>query len=152
FDVQEGTAGLEITLSYTGESEKTVIDLGLRSPAGFRGWSGGGSQTIEVGAIRASYGYQPGPIEPGRWAVVLGVPNIREGRRDSYTLAVRLLSDERTPAPVLKRGPGWFVGDLHSHSGHSDGRTTTTAGTRIPVPTHRVFDAARAAGLDFIAL
>jgi hypothetical protein len=152
FDVPEGTADLEIELSYSGDSEKTVIDLGLRGPAGFRGWSGGGSQTIEVGAVRASYGYQPGPIEPGRWAVVLGVPNIREGRRDSYTVAVRLLSDDRAPAPVLKKGPAWFVGDLHSHSGHSDGRTTTTGGTRIPVPAHRVFDAARAAGLDFIAL
>jgi hypothetical protein len=152
FDVPEGTASLEIQLAYTGDSEKTVIDLGLRGPAGFRGWSGGGSQTIEVGRLRASYGYQTGAIEPGHWAVILGVPNIREGRRDSYTVTVRLRPDDRAPAAVLKQGPGWFVGDLHAHSGHSDGRVVTTTGARIPAPAHRVFDAARAAGLDFIAL
>jgi len=152
FDVPEGTASLELELTYTGEGEKTVIDLGLRGPDGFRGWSGGGPQRIEVGRLRASYGYQPGAIEAGRWAVVLGVPNIRKGRRDSYTVTVRLLPAESRPAPVLKRGPGWFVGDLHSHSGHSDGRVTTNAGARVPAPAYRVFDAARAAGLEFIAL
>ena len=152
FDVPEGTSGLEVELAYTGDSEKTVIDLGLRGPAGFRGWSGGGPQIIDVGRLRASYGYQPGAIEPGRWAVVLGVPNIREGRRDTYAVTVRLLSDEHRPAPVLRKGPGWFVGDLHAHSGHSDGRIVTASGARVPAPVHRVFDAARAAGLDFIAL
>jgi hypothetical protein len=152
FDVPEGIAHLQVELSYSGASEKTVIDLGLRGPAGFRGWSGGGPQTVEVSPIRASYGYQPGPIEPGQWAVVLGVPNIRAGRSESYTVTVQLRQDDVAPSPVLRRGPGWFVGDLHSHSGHSDGRTTTSGGGRIPVPTHRVFDAARAAGLDFIAL
>jgi hypothetical protein len=152
FDVPAGTAGLEISLAYTGDNERTVIDMGLRGPAGFRGWSGGGAQTIEVGRLHASYGYQPGAVEPGRWAVVLGVPNIRKGRRDSYTVTVRLLSEDQRSAPVLKQGPGWFVGDLHSHSGHSDGRLTTTAGARVPAPAHRVFDAARAAGLEFIAL
>src|SRR5262252_6538159 len=131
FDVPDGTSGLEIELSYTGDSEKTVIDLGLRGPAGFRGWSGGGAQTIQVGPLRASYGYQPGPIEAGRWAVVLGVPNIRDGRHDSYTVTVKLLTDGHEPVPVLRKGPGWFVGDLHAHSGHSDGRTTTTAGARV---------------------
>jgi predicted metal-dependent phosphoesterase TrpH len=152
FDVPGGTSGLEIELSYTGDSEKTVIDLGLRGPAGFRGWSGGGAQTIQVGPLRASYGYQPGAIEAGRWAVVLGVPNIRDGRHDIYTVTVKLLTDGRVPAPVLRKEPGWFVGDLHAHSGHSDGRTTTTAGARVAAPVHRVFDAARAAGLDFVAL
>jgi hypothetical protein len=152
FDVPQGTAQIEVELEYTGGGEKTVIDLGLRGPAGFRGWSGGGPQTIVVGPTRASYGYQPGSIEPGSWAVVLGVPNIRAGRRDSYSIMVRLLSEDDAPAPIMRRGPGWFVGDLHAHSGHSDGRTTTQQGLRIPVPAHRVFDTARAAGMDFIAL
>ena len=59
--------------------------------------------------------------------------------------------DEDVDGPVLRAGAGWFTGD-HSHSGHSDGRTATSAGARIPAPAHRVFDAARSAGLDFIAL
>jgi len=152
FDVPPGTARVEATLSYTGGDQKTVIDLGLRSPQEFRGWSGGGPQTIFVGATRASYGYLPGIVEPGRWAVVLGVPNIREGRHDTYTITVRLSPNEDAPGPTVRGGPGWFAGDLHSHSGHSDGRTTTRSRTTVSVPPGRVFDAARAAGLDFIAL
>jgi hypothetical protein len=152
FEVPAGTAGLHLELAYTGGNDNTVIDLGLRGPAGFRGWSGGGPQTIVVGPTRASYGYQPGTIEPGSWAVVLGVPNLRVGRRDSYTITVRFEAVDEMAGPVVRNGPGWFVGDLHAHSGHSDGRTMTARKVSIPVPTHRVFDAARAAGLDFIAL
>jgi hypothetical protein len=152
FDVPAGTARIDVTLAYTGGNGKTVIDLGLRSPRGFRGWSGGGPQTVVVGATRASYGYLPGIIDPGRWAVILGVPNIREGLRDTYTVTVRLSPDEDAIGPTMQTGPGWFAGDLHAHSGHSDGRTTTRSGMVVPVPVHRVFDAARANGLDFIAL
>src|SRR5262249_30457004 len=74
FDVAPGTKSLRISLSYTGDDRKTVLDLGLRGPDGFRGWSGGGPQKIVVGPTFSSYGYLPGHIEPGRWAVVLGVP------------------------------------------------------------------------------
>jgi hypothetical protein len=152
FNVPPGTARVEVALSYTGADQKTVIDLGLRSPQEFRGWSGGGPQTIFVGATRASYGYLPGVVEPGRWAVVLGVPNIRAGRHDTYTITVRLSPDEEASGPTVRSGPGWFAGDLHSHSGHSDGRATTHSRTVVPVPPDRVFEAARSAGLDFIAL
>src|SRR5262245_31283049 len=67
FDVPAGIRSLKITLTYTGGDRRTVIDLGLRGPAGFRGWSGGGPQTVRVGPTFASYGYLPGPIEPGQW-------------------------------------------------------------------------------------
>jgi hypothetical protein len=59
FDVPGGTDRLQVELSYTGGGDKTVMDLGLRGPAGFRGWSGGGPHTIVVVPTRASYGYQP---------------------------------------------------------------------------------------------
>jgi hypothetical protein len=152
FDVPDGVSQVQVDLSYTGVDAKTVVDLGLRDPDGFRGWSGGGPQTIAVGKTRASFGYLPGQIVPGQWAVVLGVPNIRPARRDSYTITIHLLRDEDAGGPVLRREPAWYAGDLHSHSGHSDGRTLTKSGATIPVPVHRVFDAARAAGLDFVAL
>ena len=151
FDVGPGTQRLKITLKYTGEDRRTVIDLGLKGPAGFRGWSGGGPQTIVVGPTYASYGYLPGRIEPGRWAIVLGVPNIREGSTDTYSVTVEQLDAEEPVFPVLRHEAGWFTGDLHSHSGHSDGRARV-AGSEVKIPPHRVFDAARQAGLDFIAL
>jgi hypothetical protein len=152
FDVVPGTQRLKISLKYTGEDRRTVIDLGLKGPAGFRGWSGGGPQTIVVGPTYASYGYLPGPVEPGRWAVVLGVPNIREGSTDTYSVTVEQLDAEEPVFPVLWHDAGWFTGDLHSHSGHSDGRARTSGGSEVKIPPHRVFDAARQAGLDFIAL
>jgi predicted metal-dependent phosphoesterase TrpH len=152
FDVPDGVSQVQVELSYTGVDAKTVIDLGVRDPHGFRGWSGGGPQTITIGKTRASFGYLPGQIVPGAWAVVLGVPNIRVARHDSYTVTIHLLRDEEIGGAVLRRGSAWYVGDLHSHSGHSDGRTVTAAGVTIPVPTHRVFDAAAAARLDFVAL
>jgi hypothetical protein len=152
FDVPDGVSRLELTLSYSGTDAKTVIDLGVRDPNGFRGWSGGGPQKVVVGRTRASYGYVPGPIVPGTWAVLFGVPNIRAGRHDSFTVTVRMERDEDIGGAEIRAGPGWFAGDLHSHSGHSDGRATTSSGARIPVPPHRVFDAAKSAHLDFIAL
>src|SRR5262245_29239628 len=62
FNVPAGVKRLRISLSYTGGERRTVIDLGLRGPAGFRGWSGGGPQTIVVDATFASYGYLSGAI------------------------------------------------------------------------------------------
>ena len=50
------------------------------------------------------------------------------------------------------RGAGWYVGDLHAHSGHSDGRSKSRLQTAIGTPAHRVFDAAVAADRDFVAL
>jgi hypothetical protein len=152
FEVPFGVKSLRISLSYTGEDRRTVIDLGLRSPAEFRGWSGGGPQTIVVGPTFASYGYLPGPIEPGKWAVVLGVPNIRDASTDTYTITIDELDREEPSFPVLRRSAGWFTGDFHSHSGHSDGRAVLNDSSRVKIPPHRVFDAARQAGLDFIAL
>jgi len=152
FDVSPGRQSLRITLAYTGYDRRTVIDLGLRGPDGFRGWSGGGPQSIVVGPTYASYGYLPGPIESGRWAVVLGVPNIREGSADTYSVTIEQLDREEPSFPVIRREAGWFVGDFHSHSGHSDGHAQLDNGTRVKLPAHRVFDAARRAELDFIAL
>ncbi len=152
FSVSPGTRAIEVSLAYSGGDRRTVIDLGLRGPEGFRGWSGGGPQTISVGPTFASYGYQPGPVEPGRWAVVLGIPNIREGASDTYRLTIERLEVEEPHFPVIRQGAGWYAGDFHSHSGHSDGRVLLPDGRRSRIPAHRVFDAARAAGLDFVAL
>jgi predicted metal-dependent phosphoesterase TrpH len=54
--------------------------------------------------------------------------------------------------PALRKGAAWYVGDLHAHSGHSDGRTLGLDGERPRVPSQHVFDAARTARLDFVAL
>lgn len=150
FDVPPGTERLDVELAYDA-ANRTVVDLGLRGPAGFRGWSGGGPQHIVVASHSASYGYTPGPIEPGRWAAILGVANIRKGATTPYEVAVRF-SSAAADWPTLRREAGWYAGDLHAHSGHSDGRTAGPSGERLRVPPEHVFNAARTAGLDFVAL
>jgi hypothetical protein len=151
FDVPSGTRRIEVELSYTGADRRTVIDGGLRSPFGLRGWGGGRTGQVIVSALTTTPGYLPGPIEPGRWAVLLGVPNIREGSTDRYTVKISLYdTDRETFAPALRAEPGWYVGDLHAHSFHSDGRGRSQSGAQVPVPIHRVLDEATKAGLDFV--
>jgi hypothetical protein len=150
FDVPVGTERIDIELAYD-DADRTVIDLGLRAPSGIRGWSGGSLRRVFVSTHSASYGYTSGPIEPGRWAVVMGVPNIRKATTARYTVTVRMSVSERH-SPTLRSSAGWYAGDLHAHSGHSDGRTVLHGGTRVPVPPEHVFNAATAAGLDFVAL
>ncbi len=153
FDVPAGVRRVEVAYRVSGGEARTVVDLGLRSPSGLRGWSGGSRSRIWVSALGATPGYLPGAIEAGAWAIVLGVPNIRAGRTDTVELTVRLYTtDLPEGATVAERGPGWFVGDLHAHSGHSDGRLPSRRGAAVGTPPHRVFDAAVAAGLDFVAL
>ena len=120
---------LEIEYAVSGADRRTVVDLGLRGPSGLRGWSGGGKRSIMVSALGATPGYLPGPIESGPWAVVLGIPNIRPGSEDTYTITIRLFSADLPPASkVIRAGSGWFAGDLHAHSGHSDGRAVSKSG------------------------
>jgi hypothetical protein len=149
FDVPPNADRVEVDLAYD-DGQRTVLDLGLRGPSGFRGWSGGGAQRIFVSAHSASFGYSAGAVEPGRWTVILGVPNIRPGVTATYTVTIRLSG---APAwPTLREEPAWYAGDLHAHSGHSDGRTVGADGARLRVPPEHVFDAAKRAGLDFVAL
>ena len=150
FEVPAGTTRIDVELTYD-DRERTVIDLGLRAPDGFRGWSGGGPQQILVAGHSASFGYTPGAIDPGVWAVILGVPNIRDGVTSTYEIKI-VFSSRGDRWPALMRGARWYAGDLHAHSGHSDGRTASPDGARLKVPAHRVFDAARREGLEFVAL
>ncbi len=153
FTVPAGTRRIEVTYRVTGADARTVVDLGLRGPSGLRGWSGGSRTSIWVSALGATPGYLPGAIEPGPWAVLLGVPNIRVGRTDTVAITVSFFAQDLPEGPAIAgRGPGWFVGDLHAHSGHSDGRARSRRGHAVGTPVSRVADAAVAAGLDFVAL
>lgn len=153
FQVPAGTRRVEIDYAVSGAERRTVVDLGLRGPSGLRGWSGGGKHSIFVSALGATPGYLPGAIEPGAWAVLLGVPNIRDGSDDTYRVTVRMFDTDLPPATrVIRPEPGWYAGDLHAHSGHSDGRALSLSKAATPTPAHRVFDAAAAAGLDFVLL
>lgn len=164
FFVPQGMQRITIDFSYDKDN-RTVIDLGLRDPQGQRGWSGGNKSRIEIGPFTATPSYRPAPIQAGEWKLVLGIPNIRDGQTSSYSATITFdgQSDQERepydhdfffpnlPQPSQPRSSSWFRGDFHSHTAHSDG-SCDVDGERQPCPTHHTADAARNAGLDFVAV
>jgi len=155
FRVLAGTTAITVEFAYTGREQKSVIDLGLRDPQRFRGWSGGNKARFTVTETWATPSYLPGPLPAGDWKLILGVPNLRKDGRAEYTAKITL---DRSPvfhgfaeAP-LKPDPGWYRGDLHMHTQHSDGSCASRTGKRIPCPLFRTTEAAAARGLDFVAV
>jgi len=157
FDVPPGVERLTVVFSHTGREQKATIDLGLFDPERFRGWSGGDKMTFTLSATDATPSYLPGPIRPGRWLLILGVPNIRIGCEAAYEAKIYFGRGEATEvsrfsdAP-LAVGARWYRGDLHMHTCHSDGTVESQGGARVPGPVYRTVEAAAAKGCDFIAV
>lgn len=161
-DVPGGVREIEVGYSYNRPQvppggRGNALDIGIFSPAGvglgnqrgFRGWSGGFRDRFTISAAAATPGYLPGPIEPGRWHVILG-PYTVAPQGLTYTVDVTLRFGRPDPAfvphpapisaPERDRGRAWYRGDGHLHTVHSDGRRTPA----------ELAAAARAARLDFI--
>ena len=164
-----------------------VIDIGIWDPrgagfreAGFRGWSGSDRRSFVLGSLHETTpGYVPGPIQPGRWHLVLGLYQIRidgcdieviveatplsslaeggeaagaeavpvqqarESQRGSQSRPVDRLGFLLPVLPgVIRPTSGWYRGDLHTHTHHSD-----ASGSLADLA-----DAARRRGLDFVAV
>jgi hypothetical protein len=160
FTVPAGVARITIEFDYTGKDERSVIDLGLLGPGGaLRGWSGGNKRMFTVSATDATPSYQPTPTVAGEGALLLGVPNMRAHARADYTARIhfsRSLHAADEPAPLrapLHSGPRWYRGDLHSHTGHSDGSCASASGKqRVPCPLFLTAQAALKRKLDFLAI
>lgn len=153
FDVPKGVTRLTIAFDYTGKDQKTVVDLGLLDPQRFRGWSGGNKKTFSVSAEAATMSYLPGPLPAGRWTLLLGIPNTRAATVATYEAKVFFAREgQAANPPPLRVGPAWYRGDLHVHTGHSDGSCTSQSGARAPCPLYRTAEVAAARGLDFVAI
>ncbi|MHA6297054.1 CehA/McbA family metallohydrolase [Devosia sp. CAU 1758] len=154
FDVPEGTTRIDVTLSYA-KAEDCIVDLGAFDPRdtgyptqeGFRGWSGGARDRFFIASDDATPGYVHGDIQPGRWNVILGLYQVPEAGTN-VTVTIALDSGPRALAPQpartfpLRHGAGWYKGDLHCHTFHSDAKGS-------PELLHA---AAKQAGLDFLAI
>jgi predicted metal-dependent phosphoesterase TrpH len=151
FEVPKGVRKIEVSYSYPPPDPSptvstNVIDIGIFDPDGFRGWSGGARDSFQLSKTSATPGYLPGRITPGRWRIALGPYQITE--KVPYEVTVTLhfgkAGKRFVPAPaptaVAERGQGWYRGDLHVHTVHSDGSQTQVD----------VVGYAKAAGLDFI--
>jgi hypothetical protein len=158
FDVPAGTRRITVIFSHTGVEQRTTIDLGLYDSQRFRGWSGSDKKWFTISEVDATPSYLPGALPAGAWKLLLGIPNIRNGVRTEYTAKI-YLSASVEPANIpevspraLRTGPGWYQGDLHDHTGHSDGTCNSMTGKKVPCPEFRVLEKAVALGLDFIAV
>ena len=161
FRVPRGVRAIEVRYDFrphdTGLGFSTnVVDIGIFDPSGkglgnadgFRGWSGGARRHFRLSHHWATPGYLAGPITPGRWHVILG-PFLITPPGTPWHVTVTLehgapvepaFHAHHAPVAVPGTGPGWYRGDLHTHSVHSDGRWT---------PAQLVAQA-RANGLDFL--
>jgi hypothetical protein len=159
FRVPQGVRAISVKYRYeplpVGPTTLNVVDIGIFDPSGrgpgnargFRGWSGGARDSFRISRSSATPGYLPGPITPGRWNIVLGPYQITAPGtpyRVDVTLHFGRRGEEFRPSPaprsVRGTGAGWYRGDLHVHTVHSDGSQTPK----------QVVGYARRAGLDFI--
>lgn len=155
FRVPRGTHNLVLDFSYSGKDDRTVIDFGLRDPVRFRGWSGGSKSRVVIEEADAAPSYLPGPLKPGLWKLILGVPNLRPGK--SATFEARIWFDDDAEsmsalAQPINPASGWYRGDLHTHTAHSDGTCSSQRGARVPCPVFKTLMSASARHLDFIAI
>ena len=136
FDVPEGVAALRVHFEYDPMSPPAggvshQLSISVYDPAGARGTRhNNANQSVVLSEDYASLGYLPGPIDNGRWIVEIDTHRILPPGHVRYRIEVDWGSDAPDPpSPAVARvgveekgmsGPGWFRGDLHGHSLHSD--------------------------------
>eukprot|EP01035_Chromulina_nebulosa_P011908 gene11908-15894_t len=132
-----------------GAEFDNLISLSVFGPKGSRGARHNNpAMDFSIDAMSATPGYLPGAIEAGRWMVFLDTFRVLGPDPVHYTLTVTLETERVAPrasydpAAVAGRGRGWYRGDLHAHTLHSDGRWD--------VPDLAAW--ARSRGLDFMTL
>jgi hypothetical protein len=167
FKVPPNTGRIDVSYRYDNaiSSDPTLeggntVDIGIIDPRGpgfmtqgFRGWSGSARQSFYLAEHDATPGYMPGPILPGTWHICLGAykvaPNgcnvqvdIQLTPSDGAAAEYPALLPVRAAANRPANADGWYKGELHCHTVHSDGDSTTA----------EVIQIAESLGLDFLAI
>ena len=159
FDVGAGTQALRVALSYSPRHPGVgaiphQLSISVYGPNGARGTRHNNKdQSPVICADWASPGYLAGAIEPGTWTVEIDVHRVLPPGNVDYELTVEC-ADQPPPAPEVadvapftdiapkRRGPGWYKGDLHGHTFHSDGDYSPA----------EYLSVAHSRGYDFVAL
>ncbi|MBX7098013.1 MAG: CehA/McbA family metallohydrolase [Myxococcaceae bacterium] len=156
-DVPAGCSELELTLSFDKVVDVLQLYAVLLDPRGeFRGHvqcpggPGPRRQILRVGASRerTTPGCLAGPIPEGRWTIRIDLDRHKISAPYALTVTGTLgpstgaAMPKVAPRPVHLGGEGWYRGELHSHSHHSDGKTDT----------HALVASAREQGLQFLAV
>lgn len=148
FAVPAGCERVVIDVAYEPAGShgiRNLVTLTVFDPTGFRGAGhrGGTRERVRIQADSATPGYLPGPVVPGTWTVQIDTHMIMPGAPLTYELDVwALLPDEPGPepargrdlrpiglptgggtdrgSPATPRVAGWYRGDFHTHTYHSD--------------------------------
>ena len=158
FNVPEGAT--QLTIHFQCESAAVngldpMLTLSLFDANGFRGarHRGGNQHVVTIDAEAATPGYLPGPLPSGEWLVQIDAHRIAPGATLYYTLDIEIGMEspqsslrplrQSKPGAVVRTAPGWYRGDLHSHTNHSDAGDRTVS---------ELLEEAKQAGLDFLFL
>ena len=155
FAVPEGTHRITVVFHNFVRDQHTVLDLGIADPFRFRGASGGNKDHFTISETDATPSYLPGAIPGGEWKLLIAVPNIRPNVSSHWQAEIWFndrFEDSSFSEEPLRTTPGWYRGDLHIHTGHSDGSCASQARKPVPCPLFLTAEAGVRRGLDFIAI
>ena len=135
FDLPDGATKLTINFDYTpltsdGADYGNQLSFTLFDPEKSRGTrhNNRGQQAI-LTPVTASPGFTPGPLLAGTWTLFVDTHRIMPPTPVAYEFTIEVETDgviepaeAWTKGSTASRGPGWYWGDLHGHTLHSDGQ------------------------------
>jgi hypothetical protein len=155
FQMPAGATKLFIRLEYNphrsaGQAHDNMLSLTLFDPEGCRGARHNNpDQSLIITEHSATPGYTPGKLQAGTWTLFIDTHRILPPDEINYVFETKISEEplyEKTPKWTKKRvkarGEGWYRGDLHGHTLHSDGSWDVPAFAQY----------ARDYNLDFVTL
>lgn len=134
FSVPAGTTKLNIQFDYApkyseGQTFRNDLSLTVFDPEGARGARhNNDDRNLVITETWATPGYLPGALQTGTWTAWIDTHRVLPPDTVHYWFEIELSSEPvEAKAPFVKaatapRGKGWYRGDLHGHTLHSDGR------------------------------
>jgi len=141
FEVPEGTTNVNVRLRYDpvrteGAELPQQLSMTVNGPSGWVAEINRPGDRFDEGTTigpNPSPGTPPTRIEPGSWTLFLSTYRVVEATVTfQIDISLGASGDEMAvppaPPPVVPtdKGPGWYRGDLHAHTWHSDGRWSST--------------------------
>jgi PHP domain-containing protein len=130
--IPDGATRLDIDFQYAPkrvEKYGNLLTLSLFDPQTERGTGHRGqpNQHVTISTGEATPGYLAGPLPAGNWDIMINCNLINEGPPVNYHFDITIGFDPQpapstwSPGTTQPRGQGWYRGDLHAHTVHSDG-------------------------------
>lgn len=135
FIMPAGATRLSIRFDYSpkvsqGQTVRNDLSLTLFDPQRARGARHNNQdRNLTITANTATPGYIPGELQPGAWTVWIDTHRVLPPDTIAYVFDIDISTEpltepatRRVKGSTAPRGAGWYRGDLHGHTLHSDGR------------------------------